>query len=264
MFPLSIQMEAIAASDEKTFLERLKVLNANNFSGCELRIVDFEKDDIAKIKSYTREFNLTVPRIATGALASRDKIFLSDSGEAGKKAVSVMKKFVEYAAEFNAGVVMGFIKGPANLNKQEAKKNFLQNLSEVTDLANQAKVSLVVEATNHYETSLAITLADAVEIAKQINSPLVQILPDTYHMNIEEVSPCAELLKYKDYYDTVHLSDNNRFLPGYGSINFKEIISVLTAMKFTGFLSLEGNTKISFAEDIALFSDLLSVIMRGK
>ena len=94
MFPLSIQMPAIAATDENTFAERLKILNTHKFSGCELQILDFEKDNVAKIKSYTTEFNLQITRIATGALASRDKLYLSDSGEAGKNAVSLMKKFI--------------------------------------------------------------------------------------------------------------------------------------------------------------------------
>ena len=263
MFPLSIQMPAIAATDEKTFVERLKILNTYKFSGCELQILDFEKDNIAKIKSYTTEFNLQITRIATGALASRDKLYLSDSGEAGKNAVSLMKKFIDYAAECNAAVIMGYIKGPANQNKQEAKKYFLQNLLEVSGFAMQAKVPLVLEATNRYESCLANALAEAVEIVQEIKSPLMQILPDTYHMNIEEANTCAELWKYKDYFDTIHLSDNNRFLPGYGSINFKEIISALVSMKFSGFLSLEGNIKNSFADDVALFSDLFSVIMRG-
>ena len=263
MFPLSFQMPAIAASDEKTFIENLKSLNANGFSGCEPRILDFEIDSISKIKSLTAEYNIKVTRISTGALASRDKIFLSDSGEGGRKAVSLMKQFTDYAAEFKAAVIMGFIKGPANLNREEARKNFVSNLSQAAEYAKQAAVPLVIEATNHYETSVAITLAEAVEIAQEIKYPLMQILPDTYHMNIEEVNSCAELWKYKDYFDTVHLSDNNRFLPGYGSIDFKEVISALAAMGFKGYLCLEGNIKNSFAQDVKLFADLYSVIMRG-
>ena len=263
MFPLSIQIPAIAMSDEKEFTEKLKVLNKHNFSGCELRIVDFEKDTIAKIKSLSAEYNLKVTRIATGALASRSKVFLADNGETGRNAVSLMKRFIDYAAEFNAAVIMGYIIGPPAQNKPEARKYYVKNLCEALEFAKQANVTLVIEAINHHETGLANTLAEAVEIVREINSPLVQILPDTYHMNIEETSISAELIKYKDFYNTVHLSDNNRFLPGYGSINFKEIISVLAAAGFSGFLSLEGNFKKSFAEDIALFSDMYSVIMRG-
>ena len=113
-------------------------------------------------------------------------------------------------------------------------------------------------------------LAEAVGLAKEVSSslslkqpsPLLQILPDTYHMNIEEVNTAAELCKYISYFDSIHFSDNNRFLPGYGAIDFKEIVTALIAANFSGYIGLEGNFK-DLAQDIALFCDLFSVIERG-
>ena len=81
-------------------------------------------------------------------------------------------------------------------------------------------------------------------------------------MNIEEVNIAAELYKYSSYFEAIHFSDNNRYLPGYGAIDFKKILTTLIAVNFSGYIGLEGNFK-DFARDIALSSDLFSVMYRG-
>ena len=60
------------------------------------------------------------------------------------------------------------------------------------------KAPVYIEATNHYEALLANTLADAASFAVNANGPL-WILPDTYHMNIEEKDIYAPLQKHQDY-----------------------------------------------------------------
>ena len=264
MFPLVVQIPGIALSDEKTFVERLKVLSQNKFMGIEYTpLLDSEKEDTAKIKVLCSDHNLKVTRIATGALAVREKLSLSDSGDTGKKTIARLRDLMEYAAEFNAAIILGFIKGPPGLNKQEAAAIFTENLSELSAAADQKNVPIVIETTNHYETSVAITLSETVALLQAVKSQGIQILPDTYHMNIEESNLCAMLYTYKDYYGAVHLSDNNRFFPGYGALDFKQIISALVHAKFQGYLGLEGNIKKSFAEDMRLFCDMLSVIERS-
>ena len=264
MFPLAVQIPGIALSDEKAFVERLKVLSHHKFMGIEYTpLLDMDKEDAAKVKRLCSDHNLRVTRIASGGLAVREKLSLSDSGETGKKTVSRLKDFIDYAAELNAAIVMGFIKGPAGLNKQEAAKVFTENLLQVSAVAARKNVILVIESTNHYETSVACNLAESVALLQAINPEGMQILPDTYHMNIEEANLCAMLCKYRDYYSAVHLSDNNRFFPGYGALDFKQIISALAHAGFQGYLGLEGNIKKSFADDMRLFCDMYSVIERS-
>ena len=263
MFPLVVQIPGIALTDENAFIERLKVLSQNKFMGIEYTPVDFEKDDTAKVKKLTEDFNLKVTRIATGALALREKLSLSESGETGKKTIARLKDLIDYAAEFGAEVILGFIKGPPGLNRQEAKRVFTENLAAVSELAGKKNTALVIEATNHYESSVANSVPETAEFLQAVKSPGMRILPDTYHMNIEDTNMCAMLYTYRDCYNAVHLSDNNRFFPGYGALDFKQIISTLVYAKFSGYLGLEGNVKKSFAEDMRLFRDLLSAIERS-
>jgi sugar phosphate isomerase/epimerase len=262
MFPLVIQIPGIA-SDEKAFIDKLTILSRHGFMGIEYQVMDFEKDRVDLVKGLTAEYALTVTRIATGALASREGLSLSNKGRSGKEAVARMKEFIDYAAEFKASIILGFIKGPPVTNREEAKANFLENLSELVPLAMEKDVKLVLEATNHHENAIANTLAETEELVRSLDCPGAQILPDTYHMNIEEADMINSLHANRGLFDAIHLSDNNRYLPGYGGIDFKRVIAALLARQFSGYLGLEGNIKKSFAEDIELFCDLYSVIRRG-
>jgi sugar phosphate isomerase/epimerase len=270
MFPLVLQIPGIEISGEKIFVERLKILAKHGFMGIEYQLSDFEKEAPERVKTVAADFNLKVTRISTGSMAVRKKLSLSDCGEVGEKTKAHMKDFIDYAAELDIPLILGFIKGPAGQDREKAKQHFIENLSAVVGYAAQKKVMLIIEATNHYETSVAITLAEAAQLADTISNstpskeaaPLLQILPDTYHMHIEEINTEAELFKYSKYFKAIHFSDNNRYLPGRGAIDFKKTFAALVAMKFSGYIGLEGNFK-DFAQDIALSCDLFSVIERG-
>ena len=253
-------------SGEKLFVERLQILAKHRFMGIEYQVADFEKEPVERVKAIAADCNLKVTRIATGAFAGKEKLSLSDSGDTGKKTVARMKDLIDYAAGFDAGLILGFIKGPAGLCRETAKHQFIENLSAAAGYAAQKKIPLVIEATNHYETSVAFTLAETAELVHAIagkeSAAAMQILPDTYHMNIEETDIAAELCKYAKYFEAVHFSDNNRYLPGYGAINFKKIMAALIAANFSGYIGLEGNFR-DLAQDIALCCDLFSVIERG-
>ena len=270
MFPLAVQIPGIELSGEKVFVEQLKTLAKHQFMGIEYRVYDFEKEPAARVKALAADFNLKVTRISTGSMAIKEKLSLAGSGDVGEKTIARIRDFTDYAVEFGVGLILGFIKGPAEQDREKAKQQFVENLSAAAGYAMQKNTPLIIEATNHYETSVAITLAEAVDLVKAISSsvslkepsPLLQILPDTYHMNIEEVNTAAELCRYTGYFDAVHFSDNNRYMPGYGAIDFKNIVTSLAAANFSGYIGLEGNFR-DFAQDIGLACDLLSVIYRG-
>jgi sugar phosphate isomerase/epimerase len=69
-------------------------------------------------------------------------------------------------------------------------------------------------------------------------------------MNIEEADTFAAFTTYAEYYDAVHISDNNRYFPGFGAIRFQEIIEPLKAQGYTGGLAIEGNIHNTFIDDV--------------
>jgi sugar phosphate isomerase/epimerase len=61
-----------------------------------------------------------------------------------------------------------------------------------------------------------------------------------------------------DHCVSVHLSDNNRLLPGHGAIDFGAFLRGLNDRGFKGVVALEGNIAVSFENDIRLSADYLS------
>ena len=84
------------------------------------------------------------------------------------------------------------------------------------------------------------------------------ILPDTYHISIEESSMFGSISKYLGIFQTIHISDNNRRFPGFGSIDFLSLFRALTEAGYAGYLTLEGNTVQEFKIDLTIATRYLA------
>ena len=80
----------------------------------------------------------------------------------------------------------------------------------------------------------------------------MQILPDTFHMNIEEVNMEQALTEHRTCFSSLHLSDNTRHFPGFGALDFARIIAILDKLNYQGKLAIEGNVRTSFIADVEL------------
>jgi sugar phosphate isomerase/epimerase len=69
-------------------------------------------------------------------------------------------------------------------------------------------------------------------------------------MNIEESSFEAALMQALPWIISVHLSDNNRYFPGFGAIDFGEICAFLSQIGFSGGLAIEGEVKSDVVSDL--------------
>ena len=106
---------------------------------------------------------------------------------------------------------------------------------------------VLLEPCNRYETPYLNNMDDCAQVLKEMNIPEnTGILCDTFHLNFEEKDLPAKIREYGSMIKYVHLGDNNRMLPGYGSVDWKEIIAALKEVGFEGYMSLEcsmGNMK---------------------
>src|ERR1019366_1425138 len=123
---------------------------------------------------------------ATGLTAQRLGLSLSHSDEgARKRAVEKCREMVNWVGSPKTGVILGLIKGGPSLEIENARRQFALSLAEIVPAARARKVTILVEATNRYETAVANTVADAAELVGNHRAECAQALPDTFHMNIE-------------------------------------------------------------------------------
>jgi len=250
---------------DKIFQQALEKLQRLGFYGLELNIAHPGAEPLERIVRFLEGYHLKLTSFASGLTAKTYGLSLSDKDEEVRmRSVHKVQQIIDFLSGSEVGIILGFFKGPKVEYSEIAQSQFGRSLDELLPAAEKAKIPLVVEATNRYESSIANSLDDAVRLVEPRNSPYLKILPDTFHMNIEEQDMCASMEKYLQYYDNVHLSDNNRYFPGYGAIEFSKILNHLSSLGYSGGFALEGNLKGGLTEDSEVAMGMIKKISESK
>jgi len=258
--PFAIQI-VLDENFEKNQSNFFAFLSDVGFRGVELNIANHQKVNVRQLTDFLSFHHLQMTMFASGLSAKINQLSLSSANEdIRKKSVDECIEYIEFASKFDAGVILGFIKGGVVSDKSQAKDYFIDSLQKLVHHAEKYKTTVLVEATNRYETSVATNVKEAVEIVASTQSSFFKILADTFHMNIEEKNMLQTLKDYKDFYVSLHLSDNNRLLPGLGAINFEAILDFLEQQQYTGWFALEGNVETDLKTDIQLSMNYLNKI----
>ena len=143
-----------------------------------------------------------------------------------------------------------------NLLRNE-KRNFvtllIDPLRELAKYASNYEVDLLIEPLNRYSTPICTDSKDAKYIVDLVDEENVGILLDTFHMNIEEDSIYDALINSNTLLKLVHISDNNRKMPGFAHIDFENIVEALKKIKYSKFLTFEPTIQnIDYKYDIKL------------
>ena len=112
-------------------------------------------------------------------------------------------------------------------------------LRELAKYASDYNIELLIEPLNRYSTPVCTEVEDAKYIIDLINQENVGMLLDTFHMNIEEDSIHDAIIRSNTMLKHVHISDNNRKMPGLAHIDFESIIVALKKIKYSEYLTFE-------------------------
>jgi D-psicose/D-tagatose/L-ribulose 3-epimerase len=169
-----------------------------------------------------------------------------------------IRELIDLAADLCAGensvMVFGSPKQRCavdGLSPAQATKNFIDGLAEVASRAEGRGVTILVEALPIGQCDVVTTLAEAVEIVNQINSPAIRTMFDT-HNAVDEVEPHAVLVdRYFDLIRHLHINEMDGRQPGTGNYNFRPVFDVLARRGFEHWISLEVFDFTPGAEKIA-------------
>jgi D-psicose/D-tagatose/L-ribulose 3-epimerase len=244
-YPLAIQFALPPRyRDDRELPATLDGLRHAGFTGVELNIADPFSVDWADLSAFLEEHGLAMFRFASGLTAKTLSLSLSAAdAETRQRSVAACGRMVRALAGTGIGIILGFFKGSVAADRDAARSRFALSLAELVPDAAEHRVPLVLEATNRYESSVANALDDTAALlpASDARGRWAQILPDTFHMNIEERDTPGALVRHAALFSSIHLSDNNRLFPGFGAISFGPIIATLRRIGWKGFLAIEGN-----------------------
>jgi sugar phosphate isomerase/epimerase len=251
-FPLVLQM--VLPEDyrhNQAFGEEMKLLQQLGFTGVELNIANLESADMGAIQRFLSQYDLTMTMFASGLSAKTHGLSLSSpDATIRSRSVDASLRFIDVVHGHDVGLIIGFLKGGPVRDADRARGDFSTSMERISVYAQKKRVHVLIEATNRYESSVANTVEETAQIVDRLDNPYLHILPDTFHMNIEEADTHAALTAHRDKFISVHISDNNRYYPGLGAIDFNRVFQTLETAGFNGPVAIEGNLHGSFSTDL--------------
>jgi sugar phosphate isomerase/epimerase len=146
---------------------------------------------------------------------------------------------IEY--EYKAQDPMPLFDPYQQLDKTQ-KTGFVSFYRELLEIVAGSAGTVLIEPLNRYESRYLNTVVDSAAIVHETDHPNAGLLLDVFHMSIEERSIPDAIIAAGGLTRHVHLADNNRLLPGLGSIDWPAAFSALREISFDGVLNLECST----------------------
>jgi D-psicose/D-tagatose/L-ribulose 3-epimerase len=122
-------------------------------------------------------------------------------------------------------------------DKTKVLKSCIPLLNRLLKIAKEENVSLMIEPLNRYSTPYCCTYTDATQVIKNCDD--LELMLDTFHMNIEEDRFEEIILDSQYSLSHMHFADNNRKMPGLGHIDFDTIVKTLKKISYGGKISFE-------------------------
>jgi len=228
---------------EVPFYERFKLVRDAGFEY--LEFWTWEDKDIDKVVALLKQYDLKVASI------SGDKMFSPIINEEREQYLEYLAKSLKAAQILTCENVVvhsnGIDKGKVTNDGSTisyAKKvaSLTRTLGEAAKMAEEAGVTLVLEAVNTYTMPgyFLNTTVEAGDIVRVIGSPNLKILYDIWHMQQMEGNLIYFLTQYIDVLGYVHIGDApERHEPGTGEINFDRIKRTLKSLGYDGVFGFE-------------------------
>lgn len=220
----------------------LRDIRKAGYDGVEIPIFEGDPDHYARLGDMLDEIGLA--RTAVAIMPSLDKNPLSGDGATRKAALDHARWFIDCSAALGAPVIAGPIHSVhgyftgAGPTAAERKRGISFH-RKAGDHAERKNVRLALEALNRFECYFLTTMRQLADYLDEVDHPAVQGMYDTFHANIEESDPIKAIKTIRRHMLHVHISENDRGIPGKGHIDWPATYKALKASKYDGWLTIE-------------------------
>ena len=131
-------------------------------------------------------------------------------------------------------------KVPDGFDRSQAEEQIRTFLSETAPVAQQNKVTIVIEPLTKGETNIITNVAEAMTYVKAVDHPAIQCLVDSYHFWLEN-EPLGNLEAAMPWIKHVHVADTEgRVAPGIsGKSDYKPFFAVIKRGGYDARISVE-------------------------
>ena len=249
-FKYAICNESMA---ELSWQEQCRIVSNAGYKGMEVAAFTFVKEGVEEITSERRKEMVSMMKDASLECAGIHWLlapppeglhFTTPDADIRRKSIDYLDKLIDFCGDLG-GPYMVFgspnQRGTAGISVEEAKKYFTEGLAELADHAQQRGVKILVEHLPKYATDVINTLAEALELTRQINHPAIRIVFD-FHNAVDETEPFDVLLrKFYENIEHIHTQEMDGKHLGTGTAvnDYAKAFQTLKDLKYDKWISLE-------------------------
>lgn len=218
-------------------------IKATGYDGVEIPIFDGTPDDYASVGRMLDE--LALGRTGISVIPSVEMHPLSDDAATRRKAVDYLKWCVDCTAALGADAIggplhqaLGHFSGAGTTDAEFDRAREVH--AAVGDHAKANGVTIALEAVNRFESYFANTMDDLCGYTTSLDHPAIKTMYDTFHANIEETDPVAAFARNAEHVVHVHISENDRGVPGRGHVPWAETFKAIKTCGYDRWLTIEA------------------------
>lgn len=197
---------------------------------------------LAELRDYAREKGII---LTAGYGPDKDQNVGSADEYAAKNALVFFRGLLEKLKFMNIKFLGGGLYSywPVDysnpIDKGADWERSVKGVREMAKIAADCDVVLGMEVLNRFEGYLLNTCSEALKFVNEVNHPNVKIMLDTFHMNIEEDNIGEAIRQAGGKLGHLHVGEQNRKVPGKGSIPWNEIGIALRDINYQGGVVME-------------------------
>lgn len=241
--PFSINLLCLAGYIERGHLGKIGRIAELGYDGVEIPVLTGEPAHYAWLG---RELGaLGLRRTTTSIVPSPDANPLSTDADIRRRGAAHLDWALECALELGAESVGGPFHAPighfTGSGPSEDEIRFgAEAHHRMAERAAADGLYLSLEPLNRFETHFLNTMEQARAYAERVDHPAFRIMYDTFHANIEERSQPRAIESMAGHLGVVHISENDRGIPGRGQVDFAEVFGALRRAGHDGWLVVEA------------------------
>ncbi|QBI20505.1 sugar phosphate isomerase/epimerase [Egibacter rhizosphaerae] len=215
------------------------------YDGVEAWVRDAREVDREALQRTLDRSRLRLAAVGTGPIAAEDGLTLADVAvpERREEAIARIEAAIELAAEHDALVTIGRVRGSPGVEEPERRRAVVEALDRIDAAAARAGVRVVLEPQSRLVGPYLRTVAEVVEVIDDAGWQRIGVMPDTFHMGLEERSMVAGLLAAGTRLWHVQLGDTDRSPLGLGALDTGLVADALDGVGYRGWLTMEHDQR---------------------
>jgi D-psicose/D-tagatose/L-ribulose 3-epimerase len=221
----------------------LKDIKATGYDGVEIPIFEGTPDDYRRLGGMLDRIGLE--RTAVSAMGDPAMNLISPDVATRKAGIAYMKWAIDCTQALGAKRLSGPLHSTLGhfSGQGPTAAEFRRSVSSqraIGDHAGKRGVVIGLEALNRFECYLVNTMAALSAHIDEIGHPNIKAMYDTFHCNIEEADPIKAYTKHVKNIVHIHISENDRGVPGRGNIPWKKTFRAIRESGYDDWLTIEA------------------------